>query len=475
MPMRITNFVKRSSLLVIAALLGVMSFANPVSAQNPDLRYFTENGIIFYEGGFLHCDSGSATVLTGGAAGALQAQKTLDPRWVPVITAAAAKAHADPLAMASLMFWEHRQFPPYGPNRSANDSDSNGRGTWQITSSSWPPSAGPYATGVYDPLIATDAAAQIVVGKGGVAGLPLGSIEDNFTQGAKITTIAMVAKGYNAGNATWRNPGVAKWNQPGRVWMDGTKGNWDNIYSGKNKIIDDYIVAVTYVYYAIATGIQLPSSFSNDPFVQQALAKEDAIKSFKVTNGANSSSSVDQQCADTSGSAGGGNIVTTALGLAWPNRKHVNDPGMASATSAYQKAMPVAEGTNSPASDMWSDCGVFVATVMRTSGADPTYQRRNTPDQYAYLKRSGKYNIYTDASNASQLKPGDILIIPDQHTYIFTGSYKGDDNKSYNGTSASLNGHVPIAQVTYFDLGPEHFYVAHLKSDDTARPGLNKL
>lgn len=463
--------MKRALLFITVLLLAATSFVAPALAQNAsDIRYYTDNGIIFYEGGALHCDSGAsgAVALTGGAASMLQAQKTLDPKWVPIILAAAQKANADPIAMASLMFWEHRRFPPYGPNHSNGDSDSIGRGTWQITSSSWPASAGPYQSGVYDPAKATEVAAQIVVGKGGRAGLPLGSIEDSFPKNGKVTSIAGVAKGYNAGNATWRNPASASWGQSGREWENGTRGAW---FSAKQKIIDDYIVGVTYAYYAIGSGIQLPNSFNNDDFVQTALKKQDAIKAFKIGGGGNSASGTAQTCASDIDSAAGGTVVQTARTLAWPNQKHKNDKNKSDATPAYQSAMPKAEGGD-PGNDSWSDCGVFVATVMRTSGADPKYARRSTNVQYDYIKSSGKYNVYPNLTKASQLKAGDIMIIPDEHTYIYTGTYKGDDGKTYTAAGASWHDHVPIANFLYFDQGSGHFAAAHLKSDGGPRPGV---
>jgi hypothetical protein len=306
-----------------------------------------------------------------------------------------------------------------------------------------------------------------VVAKGGHAGLALGSIQDSFPENGKTTSIAGVAKGYNAGNATWRNPASASWGQAGRVWEEGTRGAW---FAAKQKIIDDYIVGVTYAYYAVATGIQLPSSFNNDQFVQEALAKQDAIKAFKIDAGANSAAGTEQVCATAIGN-GGGAVVQTALGLAWPNQKHKHDADQGSATPAYQSAMPKAEGGD-PGNDAWSDCGVFVATVMRTSAADPTYARRGTDVQFDYIKKSGKYNVYPRLTKASQLKPGDIMIIPDEHTYIYTGSYKGDDGKLYTAAGASWHGHVPIANYLYFDQGSGHFAAAHLKSDDSPRPGV---
>jgi hypothetical protein len=162
-----------------------------------------------------------------------------------------------------------------------------------------------------------------------------------------------------------------------------------------------------------------------------------------------------------SGGAGGcvtggnGDIVKTALGLAWDTPGHGFTPkdGYADAVAKYNGATT---------DDPLTDCGVFVATVMVMSGVDKDYARRNTDAQMDYLRNSGKYEIYDNLTNEGQLQKGDIFII-DGHTYIYTGNYKGGDGKTYNAASASLHGHTPEASHVFFDDYRGHYTVARFK------------
>src|SRR5688572_9031380 len=310
---RRTGFMKQLLLMLVAAVLIVAESSNVVMAVDEvhkgDLHYYTENGIIFYEGGMLRCTSGS--VVSGGAAAVLQNQKGLDPQWIPVIMNEANRAGADPIAMASLLFWENRGFPKYGDP--GGGSDSIGRGPWQITRGTWPSGAGDYATGVIDPLKSTPVAADLVKNIGGVAGSPVGSIEQDFGKGKNINSMASVAKNYNAGRATWREPGVAGFKAAGRVWKQ-PSGTW---FAAKQTIIDEYIVAMTYAYYLMATGESLPpkGKVDNADFVQKGLENTAKIKDFKVTDASNAGNS----CGSVGG--GNGNVVETAKGFSWLHRK----------------------------------------------------------------------------------------------------------------------------------------------------------
>jgi hypothetical protein len=154
-----------------------------------------------------------------------------------------------------------------------------------------------------------------------------------------------------------------------------------------------------------------------------------------------------------------GDIVKTALGLAWPTSGHGKDKG--DATPAYQTAMPKYNPAAGAASnDPWSDCGVFVATVI-TATADKDYQKRGTTSQIAYIKQHPEKFDFFESSDytgsTSKLQPGDILINYG-HTYLFTGPYKGGDGKLYNSAAASWHGHVPEADNWY-----PGFFVARVK------------
>ena len=160
-------------------------------------------------------------------------------------------------------------------------------------------------------------------------------------------------------------------------------------------------------------------------------------------------------------------IVRTALQLAWPNRGH--GPERADATQAYQDALPQFNG--SVGNQEYSDCGVFVATVMHMSGADPNYPSRYTRVQLPYLRSHPElYDVFEETPHP--LVPGDIFIFkasPSGHTFIYTGPYRGTDTKkTYTIAAASLHGHVPQAGFVYFDQQTRdgvwhHFTVARLK------------
>ncbi|MFI7059686.1 phage tail tip lysozyme [Kribbella sp. NPDC050124] len=156
--------------------------------------------------------------------------------------------------------------------------------------------------------------------------------------------------------------------------------------------------------------------------------------------------------------AGNGDIVRTALQLAWDTPNHGHNPKPINPT--YAQA--VEDHNGSSGDDVLTDCGVFVATVMRMSGVDKDYAPRGTTVQMEYLRSSGKYDIFDNLNNEGQLKPGDIFII-DGHTYLYTGNYEGGDGRTYNAASASLHGHVPEASHVYFSDDRGHYTVARLK------------
>jgi hypothetical protein len=145
--------------------------------------------------------------------------------------------------------------------------------------------------------------------------------------------------------------------------------------------------------------------------------------------------------------AGGGggvaSIVQKAIELAWPcpfrdacvprqERSSAITPKPAY-TTAIQRSNP---GMN-PA-----DCGVFVATVMRDSKADPNYPPVGTSIQYEYMSKHPElYDRIPGITDTSQLSPGDIVIVTAGqsgnafgHTWIYVGQVG-----NYFAASASLN------------------------------------
>lgn len=153
-------------------------------------------------------------------------------------------------------------------------------------------------------------------------------------------------------------------------------------------------------------------------------------------------------------SASGNSIVQEAVSLAWDTPGH--GPNESDATPAYQKAMPEYDGAID--TFPYSDCGVFVATVMIATGADPDYPKRGTDLQMAYLESSNKYKEIPNINSTSNLQPGDIFV-NSQHTFIYTGPLPG----GYNQVEASLYGHVPEVDTTFFaSANGERFQIFRL-------------
>jgi hypothetical protein len=198
-------------------------------------------------------------------------------------------------------------------------------------------------------------------------------------------------------------------------------------------------------------------NLSNARYSQRKTAAQEVLQTFG--GGAGGSAGGAGGCAG----AGNGDIVATARSLAWDTQGHGIDKG--AAKPEYQNAMPKYNGAT--AIYPYTDCGVFVATVMVMSGVDKDYVRRLTTNQRDYVRGSSKYQVLENVNSVSELQPGDIFV-NNSHTFIYTGNYKGGDGRTYNAVSASLNGplgngHVPQASNAYFVLNGDHYSVARIK------------
>lgn len=167
-------------------------------------------------------------------------------------------------------------------------------------------------------------------------------------------------------------------------------------------------------------------------------------------------------CGSSTGGAteGNGDIAKTALALAWPNKGKHPGTDKSAARDTYQEAMP--KFNNHTDITPWTDCGVFTATVIRMSGADPKYPGRGTSVQLQYVRTSDTVEV-VPITDTSQLEPGLVAVVAGTsgvgHTYIYTGPYKGDDGEDYDIAQASLGGHVPEAGKVYLsdNRGPYTF------------------
>lgn len=130
-----------------------------------------------------------------------------------------------------------------------------------------------------------------------------------------------------------------------------------------------------------------------------------------------------------------GDIVRTALGYALetPVTNGTNQPS--DARDTYREAMPVYNAFAAVYPQI-TDCGRFVSTVMRASGADPDYPYVLVSTQVNYMRASDKWQELGRIP-ISEMQPGDV-ITTSGHTIIFTGP-----NGEYMAADASFYQRVP--------------------------------
>lgn len=143
---------------------------------------------------------------------------------------------------------------------------------------------------------------------------------------------------------------------------------------------------------------------------------------------------------DCKGGGGGdvpkGGVVDTAAYLAWEER--VEMPRSTAYGYGEDKAKPeYVDAANKLSKDhhtaYYTDCGVFVATVMISSGTDKSFPKRGTSGMYSYMQNSDKYKFFTPSSEAD-LKPGDILV-KHGHIYLYTGERNSSPTGRAQGAS----------------------------------------
>ncbi|HXE10337.1 MAG TPA: phage tail tip lysozyme [Verrucomicrobiae bacterium] len=183
-----------------------------------------------------------------------------------------------------------------------------------------------------------------------------------------------------------------------------------------------------------------------------------------------------------------GNVVQTALNLAWPEPFADRDPSKEkdrdselTPRASYKQAM---QQFNKPGfsltGGLGTDCGVFVATVMRASGVDSDYPVSGTLAQAQYvISHPDKYDVTFPATDTSQLQPGDILILnagttknasggivlpggidpTGGHTFIYVGKQQG----GYNEASASFESRSANLDNTVLSDGRGSYMIARVK------------
>ncbi len=142
----------------------------------------------------------------------------------------------------------------------------------------------------------------------------------------------------------------------------------------------------------------------------------------------------------SSAQANTGDLIKTALGLAWDHPVPEGKDMKADATKAYVDAIAQYGNIHSDSDGLtpYSDCGRFVSTVMRMSGIDKDYPLAGTySSQLPYIRSHLDKYIVVDNPSMSNFQPGDIFI-SQTHTAIYVGN-----NGKYDTVDASLGGRVP--------------------------------
>lgn len=169
----------------------------------------------------------------------------------------------------------------------------------------------------------------------------------------------------------------------------------------------------------------------------------------EITKAAKGDYTSDCDDPDDGAGAGDGDMLKTAKKLAWDKR--VKLPRSTAARHGEDEAKPeyvkASQKYNKDVTEaFFTDCGVYVATVMRMSGADKKFPLRGTTDvQLPYLEKSDKYKTFKPKSEGD-LKEGDIMITPG-HIYIYSG--KRRSGAANTALAASLYTRPPSGQDTY--------------------------
>ena len=135
-----------------------------------------------------------------------------------------------------------------------------------------------------------------------------------------------------------------------------------------------------------------------------------------------------------------GDIVDTAMLLSWDGKGHSkSDP-----KSEYVEAMKAVGTYIRPCRSAGGDCApegascdIFVSTVMRYSGSDPSFPVSGPVVQENYMKANTDKYTQVNATDTSDLQAGDILVATDngRHIYIYLGDGK-QASASFNDRTA---------------------------------------
>lgn len=371
-----------------------MSIAQPIvlAAEYPD-SYIT-NDILWYKNN----DSAECSSVAGSVSAELS--KNIPSDWGKIFSAAAEKFNVNPNFLAALYLTE--QGNTWKPlNSQWASSPVGASGPMQFMPGTWSghkqDGDGDGKADIMNPYDAVFAAAHLIQSMSTDKNTPLGDIGSPWKR--EPMTILYAAGAYNWGG-----------------------GNIQNHTSDSSPLTDSPKETQNYLknIYELFNSDFTKSGHPN--YKDPAASGE----------GGSGNSSVSASSCANSGGVHSGSIVETAKGLI--NKDNPGTPSQAY-IDARAKYNPEAGG------DM-NDCGKYVSTVMRASGADPDYPPAGTSIQRDYVMNSSKYTIINTKS-PSDLQPGDILVYSGSGSYGHTMIYIGDQGDGNVAVEASLGDHPP--------------------------------
>ena len=386
--------IRYKNIFTTICLIVSMSIAQPIvlAAEYPD-SYITNNILWYKNNDSAECSSAAGSV-------SAELSKNIPSDWGKIFSAAAEKFNVNPNFLAALYLTE--QGNTWKPlNSQWASSPVGASGPMQFMPGTWnghkQDGDGDGKADIMNPYDAVFAAAHLIQSMSTDKNTPLGDIGSPWKR--EPMTILYAAGAYNWGG-----------------------GNIQNHTSDSSPLTDSPKETQNYLknIYELFNSDFTKSGHPN--------YKDPA----STGEGGSGNSSVSASNCANSGGVHAGSIVETAKGLI--NKDNPGTPSQAY-IDARAKYNPEAGG------DM-NDCGKYVSTVMRASGADPDYPPAGTSIQRNYVINSSKYTIINTKS-PSDLQPGDILVYSGSGSYGHTMIYIGDQGDGNVAVEASLGDHPP--------------------------------
>ncbi|MBR3256956.1 hypothetical protein IKG02_01550 [Candidatus Saccharibacteria bacterium] len=185
-------------------------------------------------------------------------------------------------------------------------------------------------------------------------------------------------------------------------------------------------------------GIEYPANNDFGAFVVYTALTGGAWSSTGgTTNAIDACDSASLVDGNSTGGNGGELIAAKARELAWSDTSHYNEVN----PSFLAAAKALGEGTRNYCGgdaelDFAQDCGIFVSTVVRSTGIDPDFPKSYTPDLEHHMSNSSLWTEIENTGSEDNLLPGDIFVVN-------AGSH-GYGSKEYPDGGGGGAGHIFI-------------------------------